>query len=63
MLVDMPRERRGAAGATATLPGPSRTITVEPLTVPREEPAPAPEPAAPPEREPVPDREREPQKV
>jgi hypothetical protein len=41
---------------TATLPGKSRTIVVEPVEAPREEPAPD-EPA----REPVaPEREREP---
>jgi hypothetical protein len=36
----------------ATLPGPGRTIVVEPLEVPREAPEPAPRPE--PSREPVP---------
>jgi len=36
----------------ATLPGPGRTIVVEPLEVPREAPEPAPRPE--PVREPVP---------
>jgi hypothetical protein len=48
----------------ATLPGPAREITVEPIQVPREvprpEPLPEPEPRPP---EPVPGREREPEKV
>jgi hypothetical protein len=48
----------------ATLPGPAREITVEPIQVPREEPRPEPLP----EREPAPapaepEREREPEKV
>jgi hypothetical protein len=48
----------------ATLPGPAREITVEPIQVPREEPRPQPLP----EREPAPapaepEREREPEKV
>ena len=38
----------------ATLPGPAREITVEPIQVPREEP---------PEPTPEPEREREPEKV
>jgi hypothetical protein len=41
----------------ATLPGPSRTIIVEPLEAPAVVPSPPPEPAVPPE----PDREREPE--
>ena len=47
----------------ATLPGPAREITVEPIRVPQEEPRPVklPEPApAPP---PQPEPEREPEKV
>jgi NADH-quinone oxidoreductase subunit C len=47
----------------ATLPGPAREITVEPIQVPEEEPRPLklpdPEPAPAPQREP----EREPEKV
>ena len=35
----------GGAGTVASLPGPSRTITVEPIEVPSEQPAPAEEPA------------------
>jgi hypothetical protein len=48
------------AGLVATLPGPSKTITVEPIEVPApvEEPTPAEpsEPAKEPDKEPVPSR-------
>jgi hypothetical protein len=47
----------------ATLPGPAREITVEPIRVPREEPLPMPAPEREPEPEPQPEREREPEKV
>jgi hypothetical protein len=45
----------------ATLPGPAREITVEPIEVPRREPAPMPEPEPEPAKAPEP--EREPEKV
>jgi hypothetical protein len=45
----------------ATLPGPAREITVEPIEVPRREPAPVPEPEPEPARAPEP--EKEPEKV
>jgi len=47
----------------ATLPGPAREITVEPIEIPREAPRPerAPEPEPAPQPEPAP--EREPEKV
>jgi hypothetical protein len=45
----------------ATLPGPAREITVEPIEVPRTEPAPVPEPEPEPQKAPEP--EREPEKV
>jgi hypothetical protein len=45
----------------ATLPGPAREITVEPIELPRREPAPLPEPE--PRPEPAPEPEREPEKV
>jgi hypothetical protein len=45
----------------ATLPGPAREITVEPIEVPRREPAPVPEPEPEPPRAPEP--EKEPEKV
>lgn len=45
----------------ATLPGPAREITVEPIEVPRREPAPVPEPEPEPAKAPEP--EREPEKV
>jgi hypothetical protein len=47
----------------ATLPGPAREITVEPIKIPRETPRPerAPEPEPAPQPEPLP--EREPEKV
>lgn len=41
-----------------SLPGPSRTIEVEPVTIPKPAEQPAPEP----EREPAPEPEREPEK-
>jgi acrosin len=47
----------------ATLPGPAREITVEPIQVPREAPHPEPLPEREPEPQPVPEREREPEKV
>jgi acrosin len=47
----------------ATLPGPAREITVEPIQVPREAPRPEPLPEREPEPQPVPEREREPEKV
>jgi hypothetical protein len=47
----------------ATLPGPAREITVEPIQVPREEPRPEQVPEREPEPEKVPDREKEPEKV
>ena len=47
----------------ATLPGPAREITVEPIRVPREEPQPIEVPEKEPEPKPLPDREREPEKV
>ncbi|HEY7630627.1 MAG TPA: hypothetical protein VH817_08000 [Thermoleophilaceae bacterium] len=47
----------------ATLPGPAREITVEPIQVPREEPRIEPAPEREPEPQPVPEREREPEKV
>lgn len=48
----------------ATLPGPAREITVEPIQVPREEPRPQPLPEREPDPVPAePDREREPEKV
>jgi hypothetical protein len=48
----------------ATLPGPAREITVEPIEVPREEPRPQPVPEREPEPVPAePEREREPEKV
>jgi hypothetical protein len=48
----------------ATLPGPAREITVEPIQVPREEPRPQPLPEREPEPVPAePEREREPEKV
>ena len=47
----------------ATLPGPAREITVEPIQVPREEPRPEPVPQREPEPTPEPEREREPEKV
>jgi hypothetical protein len=48
----------------ATLPGPAREITVEPIQVPREEPRPKPLPEREPEPVPAePEREREPEKV
>jgi hypothetical protein len=44
----------------ATLPGPAREITVEPIQVPREEPrpepVPEPEPGPPPEPQPEPEK-------
>jgi hypothetical protein len=48
-------------GPAATLPGPAREITVEPIEVPRREPEPVPEPEPAPQREPAP--EKEPEKV
>jgi hypothetical protein len=45
----------------ATLPGPAREITVEPIEVPHREPVPVPEPEPEPARAPEP--EREPEKV
>jgi hypothetical protein len=45
----------------ATLPGPAREITVEPIEVPRREPVPVPEPEPEPARAPEP--EKEPEKV
>ena len=45
----------------ATLPGPAREITVEPITRPREEPQPVQVPDRDPE--PQPEREKEPEKV
>lgn len=55
--------RKLGDGPAATLPGPAREITVEPIRIPREEPAPQkvpePEPAPPP----APSPEREPEKV
>ena len=48
-------------GPAATLPGPAREITVEPIEVPRREPAPVPEPEPEPVRAPEP--EKEPEKV
>jgi hypothetical protein len=48
-------------GPAATLPGPAREITVEPIEVPRREPAPVPEPEPEPARAPEP--EKEPEKV
>lgn len=61
MADEMGTGRTRAPGPGATLPGPSRTITVEPITAPREEPArrtdppPAPVPSPKePEREPEP---------
>ena len=52
---------------TMTLPGPSRTITVEPIELPDAEPQPAPEreldPAPEPAEAPAPAPEREPEKV
>ena len=45
----------------ATLPGPAREITVEPIRVPREEPAPAESPER--EPEPAPEPAKEPEKV
>jgi hypothetical protein len=47
----------------ATLPGPAREITVEPIQVPQEEPRPVEAPEREPEPQPQPDREREPEKV
>jgi hypothetical protein len=47
----------------ATLPGPAREITVEPIQVPREEPQPEPVPEREPAPQPEPEREREPEKV
>jgi acrosin len=47
----------------ATLPGPAREITVEPIQIPRESPRPEPLPEREPEPQPVPEREREPEKV
>jgi hypothetical protein len=49
----------------ATLPGPAREITVEPIQVPREQPRPEPLPEREPEPAPAPEpeREREPEKV
>jgi hypothetical protein len=52
------------SGPAATLPGPAREITVEPIRVPREEPVPV-EPKEP-EREPPapePEPQKEPEKV
>jgi hypothetical protein len=51
------------ADPVATLPGPAREITVEPIQVPREEPRIEPAPEREPEPQPVPEREREPEKV
>ncbi|HXD58839.1 MAG TPA: hypothetical protein VN606_13005 [Thermoleophilaceae bacterium] len=48
-------------GPAATLPGPAREITVEPIEVPRREPLPVPEPEPEPARAPEP--EKEPEKV
>lgn len=45
----------------ATLPGPAREITVEPIEVPRREPERLPEPEPEPVKEPEP--QREPEKV
>jgi hypothetical protein len=45
----------------ATLPGPAREITVEPIEVPRREPEPLPEPE--PEPVPEPEPQKEPEKV
>jgi hypothetical protein len=50
-------------GPAATLPGPAREITVEPIQVPREEPRPEPLPEREPEPQHVPEREKEPEKV
>jgi hypothetical protein len=47
----------------ATLPGPAREITVEPIRVPQEEPKPARVPEREPEPQPQPEPEREPEKV
>ncbi len=48
----------------ATLPGPSRTITVEPIQVPREDPGPAELPGEDPQPEEAPGkREKEPDEV
>jgi hypothetical protein len=48
-------------GPAATLPGPAREITVEPIEVPQREPVPVPEPEPEPARAPEP--EKEPEKV
>ena len=48
-------------GPAATLPGPAREITVEPIEVPHREPVPVPEPEPEPARAPEP--EKEPEKV
>jgi hypothetical protein len=48
-------------GPAATLPGPAREITVEPIEVPHREPLPVPEPEPEPARAPEP--EKEPEKV
>jgi len=48
-------------GPAATLPGPAREITVEPIEIPRREPLPVPEPEPEPARAPEP--EKEPEKV
>lgn len=48
----------GSPGTVASLPGPSRTITVEPIEVPSEQPEPVEQPSLP-EREPTPVKEPE----
>ena len=47
----------------ATLPGPAREITVEPIQAPHEEPKPVQVPEREPEPQREPEREREPEKV
>jgi hypothetical protein len=46
-------------GPVATLPGPAREITVEPIEAPLREPLPVPEPEPEPTREPEPVKEPE----
>ena len=50
------------SGPAATLPGPAREITVEPIRVPREEPVPV-EPKEPEREPPAPEPRKEPEKV
>jgi hypothetical protein len=61
-MSDGANPRRARERPEGSLPGPSRTITVEPIELPREEPAP---PAEPPVEEPSPVEapEREPEKL